>query len=642
MNTQERGDEMIENYIDNMKQTQYFCLNCKQVPLITISPENSSFVNCECYCTNKWKVSFKDIFRINWIQTNVFQNMEDDSTEDSEVLFDIEITKMNNILKYLKVWNRLIKQKKLKDLFELKLNQYCQHGFKFKEVEYYCHTCKQHICKVCYDISHKEHKADALGDFLNIDKLQEKLDILEDVKKLRIKQNVVLFDSMNSILKKVIGNMKEDSIIRESINKVRCKLIKAYTESRILNECLFIFVRLQADMFRILESNNNYNILKNLRDNNYLFLDNDKIIDSINEKSPINEIVNKVNQVSNYLNEHLLIKTTEQVGFKELFYQLNKLQTIPINQIKLELSKNYGKHTVQINQILLLQNGNIAVASTRKKIKVFSQNHLSKKMKYKGHKGPVNCLCLFGEDHFLSGSDDGRIMRWGIRTAMIKFEIGLKLSSSLYKGKKIVKDIGKVLQIITIGKNKFASISEDKTIRIFSETKEIQEVAQMKEDTSTFISIISIDERLCTASIDDNLRFWNLKTLSMNETDTISEVECLGNNSLAKLNSKIILVGGKNGLTLVDSYRNIVMMRVSETNLQDVTAFLTLSNSSFICVSKRFFYEYDIKTSEIKMIIKSPNSHSDIVTSLVRLGDNAFFSGGFDSMINKWSFSIGE
>ena len=282
------------------------------------------------------------------------------------------------------------------------------------------------------------------------------------------------------------------------------------------------------------------------------------------------------------------------------------------------------------------------MASTRKKIKVFSQNHLSKKMKYKGHKGPVNCLCLFGEDHFLSGSDDGRIMRWGIRTAIIKFEFGLKLSSSLYKGKKIVKDIGKVLQIITIGKNKFASISEDKTIRIFSETKEIQEVAQMKEDTSTFISIISIDERLCTASIDDNLRFWNLKTLSMNETETISEVECLGNNSLAKLNSKIILVGGKNGLTLVDSYRNIVMMRVSETNLQDVTAFLTLSNSSFICVSKRFFYEYDIKTSEIKMIIKSPNSHSDIVTSLVRLGDNAFFSGGFDSMINKWSFSIGE
>ena len=642
MNTHEKGEEIIENYIDNMKQTQYFCLNCRQVPLITISSENSSFVDCECYCTNKWKVSFKGIFRINWIQTNVFQDMDDDNTEDPEVLFDIEITKMNNILKYLKVWNRLIKQKKLKDLFELKLNQYCQHGFKFKEVDYYCHTCKQHICKVCYDTSHKEHKADALGDFLNIDKLQEKLDILEDVKKIRLKQNAVMFDGMNSILKKVIGNMKEDSQTRESLNKVRCKLIKSYTESRILNECLFIFVRLQADMFRILESNNNYNILKNLRDNNYLFLDNDKIIDSINEKASINEIVNKANQVSNYFNEHLLLKTTEQVGFKELFYQLNNLQTIPINQIKLELSKNYGKHTVQINQILLLQNGNIAVASTRKKIKVFSQNHLYKKMKYKGHKGPVNCLCLFGEDHFLSGSDDGRIIRWGIRTAMIKFEIGLKLSSSLYKGKKIVKNIGKVLQIITIGRNKFASISEDKTIRIFSETKEIQEVAQMKEDSSIFVSIIAIDERLCTASIDDNLRFWNLKTLTMNDTETISEVECLGNNSLTKLNSKIILVGGKNGLTLVDSYRNIVMMRVSETNLQDVTAFLTLSNSSFICVSKRFFYEYDIKTSEIKMIIKSPNSHSDIVTSLVRLGDNAFFSGGFDSMINKWSFSIGE
>lgn len=59
-------------------------------------------------------------------------------------------------------------------------------------------------------------------------------------------------------------------------------------------------------------------------------------------------------------------------------------------------------------------------------------------------------------------------------------------------------------------------------------------------------------------------------------------------------------------------------------------------------MSKRFFYEYDIKTSEIKMIIKSPNSHSDIVTTIVRLGDNMLFSGGFDSMINKWSFSLGD
>ena len=582
MKSQAKEDDMIEKYIDNMKQSQFFCLNCKQVPLITISQENPAFVDCECYCTNKWKLSFKDIFRVGWLITNLFQNKDEDNDEDPDSTFDIEITKMNNILKYLKVWNNLIKQKKLKELFELKLNQYCQHGFKFKEVEYYCHTCKQHICKVCYDTSHKEHEADYLSDFINIDKLQEKLDILEDVKKLRVKQNTVLFDSAGNLLKKVMENMNQDSGICKSLNKLRCKLIKAYADSRILNECLFIFVRLQADMFRILESNNNYNILKNLRDNNYLFLDNDKLIDSINEKSPINEVVNKVNQVCNYFNEHLLIKTTEQAGFKELFFQMNNLKTIPINQIKLELSKNYGKHTVQINQIIVLQNGNIAVASTRKKIKVFSQGHLSKKMKYKGHKGPVNCLCTFGEDHFLSGSDDGRIMRWGIRTAMIKFEFGLKLSSSLYKGKKIVQDIGKVLQIITVGKNKFISISEDKTIRIFQETKEINEVAQMKEELSTFVSIIAIDERLCTASVDDNLRFWNLKTQKMNETETISEVECLGNNSLAKLNNKIILVGGKNGLTLVDSYRNIVMMRVSETNLQDATAFLTLSNSSFL------------------------------------------------------------
>lgn len=140
---------------------------------------------------------------------------------------------------------------------------------------------------------------------------------------------------------------------------------------------------------------------------------------------------------------------------------------------------------------------------------------------------------------------------------------------------------------ISDGKNILFSISEDKTIRIFKERKEIiSEIAQMKEDTSTFVSIIAIDERLCTASVDDSLRFWNTKT--MNVTETISEVECLGNNSLAKPNSKIILVGGKNGLTLVDSYRNIVMMRVSETNLQDVTAFLTLSNSSFLC-QKDFF-----------------------------------------------------
>lgn len=109
-------------------------------------------------------------------------------------------------------------------------------------------------------------------------------------------------------------------------------------------------------------------------------------------------------------------------GFKELFYKLSNLQTIPVIQIKLDLSKPFGKHNVQINQIIV---GNIEVASTRKKIKAFSQNHLTKKMKYKGHKGPVNCLRTSGQNHFLYGSDDGSILLWEIKTAMLNFELGL-------------------------------------------------------------------------------------------------------------------------------------------------------------------------------------------------------------------------
>lgn len=64
---------------------QYFCLNCRQVPLITISQENSAYIDCECFCTNKWKIAFVDIFRINFIVSNL--KLSEEKLDDPDSTF---------------------------------------------------------------------------------------------------------------------------------------------------------------------------------------------------------------------------------------------------------------------------------------------------------------------------------------------------------------------------------------------------------------------------------------------------------------------------------------------------------------------------------------------------------------------------
>ena len=635
----EKSEELESKYLFSVKNSKYFCYSCGEVPIITISEENKSFLDCNCLCLNKWSCSVKDFFGVEWLENNLCTEyssfLEESEFTDSDLVFDIEFTKMKKILQMLDIWNDLIKTRKISGLFGLNLNKFCHHGFKFSPIEYFCYDCKEHICKDCYESQHKDHKTEELKDFIEVDKIQEKVNIIDDIKRLRIKENEAVFQTVNSMYKKLYSERKSTS----TVNDERINLIKAYIDNRIINECWYIFVKFQIELFNNLEYNSNYPILKNVRDNNFLFIDREKFEIRKEELSFVDTFSKKA---IDYFNNHYLISSTEVENFSEIFKSFTSEKVVPIAQIKLESSKRYGKHSVQINDVIVLQDDNIAVATNRKTIKIFNSKTMHKEMKYKRHNKAVNTLCTIGYNHFISGSDDGKIIRWDVKSAFCRFEFAMKLASTFSKGKKVAKDIGRVIKIVVFDIDKFAAISEDKSIRIFKNTSKPSQIGIMKEETSVFTALEYIKEghRLVTCSKDEKIRFWDIKKLELIPKQTIEQIDCFSNHGLKALNDQILLVGGKNCITVIDLYRNIVVNLISESDLTEVSFFLPLSTSSFICSSKKYYHEYDICVKKVNLLVKSLHSHADRVGALIKLGSTSFLSGSFDSTLNKWSYSL--
>lgn len=634
----EKSEELESKYLFSVKNSKYFCYSCGEVPIITISEEDKSCLDCSCLCLNKWSCSVKDFFGVKWLENNLCTEysklLEENDNMDSDFIFDIEFGKMKKILQMLDIWNDLIKKRKISGLFGFNLNKFCHHGFKFSQIEYFCHDCNDHICKECYESQHKEHKTEELKDFINIDKIQEKVNIIDDIKRIRIKQNEDVFQTVNSMYKKLYSESKNSSVNDERIN-----LIKAYTDNRIINECWYIFVKFQIELFNNLDYNSNYPVLKNVRDNNYLFVDSRKFEIRKEELGFVDKFSK---QAIDYLNNHYLITSAEIQNFSEIFKSFTSDKVVPIAQIRLESSKRYGQHTVQINDVIVLQDDNIAVATSRKTIKVFNSKTMHKEMKYKRHSKAVNSLCTIGYNHFISGSDDGKIIRWDVKSAFCRYEFAMKLASKFSKGKKVAKDAGRVIKIIAFDIDKFASISDDKSIRIFQNDHKPSQIGIMKEETSIFTALEYIKEghRLVTCSKDEKIRFWDIKKLELIPKKTIEQIDCFSNHSLKALNDQILLAGGKNCITVIDVYRNVVVNIISETDLTEVSYFLPISSSSFICSSKKYYHEYDICVKNVNLLIKSLHSHAGRVGALIKLGPTSFLSGSFDSTLNIWTYSL--
>ena len=234
-------------------------------------------------------------------------------------------------------------------------------------------------------------------------------------------------------------------------------------------DCMGILYKFSLKLYKSMKTPCNYFILKNMKELSCFHIEHVEFKDDINEFETTKLILQRSLSISGYLMSHFLLNNKEEGDYFSKYKIIIGSTPLDIKYIKCVNSREYGKHKVKINSILILSNGNIAVAGDHPTIKIFNKDTMHCDMKFTEHKQQVNCLCDLDKKHFLSCSDDRSIIIWSVKSALCRMELMLKLSSKLAEKEIVNEHTEEVLQVISYGFEPFfVSLSKDKTIKVFS------------------------------------------------------------------------------------------------------------------------------------------------------------------------------
>lgn len=633
-------------YLEQILTTPLVCPKCGELPLITISKDTPLQLNLYCFCSYEYYIGLLKFFQVEWIDKATLMDFKSKgkSLSNEKDLQELQTQRLVIFENCLKMWEELIETGKLFELFKIKLNPKC-HDHPEKNVEYFCTECASHVCKECFEANHSDHISQDLSKLIDMKEMEKIFEIFKDVKMMRIVKNVNLFKKMDDainqkLVMEIVSKGSKQNIEKLSIEKAN--LAEDVKLSGRIIDCTSMLVTLCRKLHSIMGEPTNYVVIKNLKELTHLCIDNinPKVYTFLNT---VDEILKGSYAVSDYLLTHMLLQHEEDPDFFKKYELLSGQIPLHIKTIKVDKSQKYGNHVVKINCMLILQNGNIVLGTSHPTIKVINKNSLKCEMKYKGHTAAVNSLININDKYILSCSDDNTIIKWENKTAMIKLEFMLKLSSKLAEKVVLNEHKGPVIKLVKNTNKKFVSCSKDKTIIIWEDAKTPRKMGTMVQNSnSNFISMIMLpDDILATVSDDNVLLFWDILTYKK-LTISVPGVECYSVNSLQILNTKILLVGGKKGVTLIDYKKAIIRQKIESDDLINISSFLIVSKASFLTGGKNFFCQYDFKINEAKLILKVPSSHTDTVTCLENKDNFHFTSAGHDSMIKTWMFDFEE
>jgi WD40 repeat protein len=309
-----------------------------------------------------------------------------------------------------------------------------------------------------------------------------------------------------------------------------------------------------------------------------------------------------------------------------------------------EIKIPFGTHTNHIKCALILQNNNIAICGSYTTIKVFDLKKLKCMMKYKGHKQQINSLCLYGENEFLSCSDDRTVCRWLNTESNSLLDI-----TKVKKGKKAKRDSleyhrKEVLQLLQLDDSVALSCSEDGTIREwdFRVTKEkCTELLKLNDNEVPKVMIKINTKNIIIITNKNHLHIFNIehKTLDKKVIQLPND-SIISTHSIKKIGPGKLLVGRKHGLSLFDLKSKMLLYEINNQPITTVQTFQILNPNSFICASAKKVYVYSLEDSSIIKTYEIDCIHKETPTCFAFVSFNrTLFSASSDSHIIKWKLT---
>ena len=176
-----------------------------------------------------------------------------------------------------------------------------------------------------------------------------------------------------------------------------------------------------------------------------------------------------------------------------------------IKKLKHEIHIN-NIHSEEVRCLIMLQDKRIVTGSSDKSISICSFDIFTTKWelnihKPNAHNNSIYSLCELASNILISSSEDKSIKLWNIDRN------DLQLIKILIGHKNVVN------KVISLPKQKFASCSLDRTIKIWDSQKPYQELSNLKDDDSIW-SILHLNNRellvsSCYSYPSPSISFWN-------------------------------------------------------------------------------------------------------------------------------------
>lgn len=360
-----------------------------------------------------------------------------------------------------------------------------------------------------------------------------------------------------------------------------------------------------------------------------------KIISSLEEN---NHLINNLVRSSSY-DSLLLPKITEKTyetveGLREYLEKgkielLNELDTIykklpaKLNYIIKE-PKPFDSELSNILSACILRNGRILSYSGAGDIIVFNLENLRIEVKKKVH--PISSICVLEDGRLVSSSEE-TIKIW-------------KLDKGNFEElARLTEHSGPINKVITLTSHRFASCSNDKTIKIWE--ADTYKMLQSLSVSGTPTSIIEEENqnRIISASSDQNgiLSFFNNKPYKLEKK--FEKIVCAHSNGLEVLKGDRIAIGNTVGFTLINTKTLEIFRKFEDREFGTITCFAEIDRGGFIAGNANgSIILFDFQGHQMNRFIGKPLNVNGI-TCMLKYGGNKVLTFGNSKLIYIYEVS---
>ena len=361
------------------------------------------------------------------------------------------------------------------------------------------------------------------------------------------------------------------------------------------------------------------------------FSNNDNDNDN-NNKSNINKnnITNNNNNKSKTSESELLKFETPKEESKRY---IESPPTTPFVNIKLneiQFLRRAEVHEMGITCICNIDNNRFVTSSRDCSIKIFTFDPIPfTKLDFNienAHLNGVSYLCPSKNNTLISSGYDKQIKIW-------------EITAKHYKLKQTLDGHSKcVYQVLTLSHDRFASCSQDKTIRIWElgSNYSLKQTLYGHNDTITSIIQRKDKEILVSGSDDQNLIFWDL--VKYKKVNMLQNVYCACQTSLYEFEEGILLVGGKGCVKVVNMDMGVVTGDIKDIFFRGLKIFSVVSVGKRIIIGSEDGRIAIAELNAEKLIMKMKDAHDDFISGMIVLNQRIIVSASFDKTIKVWKF----